>query len=382
MKKEQFLYEKIYSDIKNRILTGELKEGTCLPQIGELAADFSVSTITVTNALNALRDEGYLNRIKGKGSFVQLPEESFRDSRDLERLFLRDGGAASVKHGETGGDRMLGLVLEHISSCFGLDMMYAADELAAKAGYKLCVRFSYGIREKETEEIEFLKNLGVCGIIVMPCHGLYYNTEILKLVIEGFPMVLIDKNMEGIPVPSVRTDNHLAMTELVDYLVGKGKKKIGFITFSENGTSSIKDRKKGFRDAVKRAGAQRMAECCLEGAEKINIYSEDFNEDHRDMIEAYLRDNRELEAVICAEYGIARCLGKQKEQEGREKITVCCIDEDYLSPGGPHFTHIKQNEKKIAFEAIRILLKQVEKNAPGYEQMDCLVPGIFREVEN
>ncbi len=373
MKKEQFLYEKIYSDIKNRILSGALKEGTCLPQIGELAADFGVSTITVTNALNALRDEGYLNRIKGKGSFVRLPDDSFKSGPDEE--------AESGKPGETGGERMLGLVLEHISSCFGLDMMYAADELAAKAGYKLCVRFSYGIREKETEEIEFLKNLGVSGIIVMPCHGLYYNTEILKLVIEGFPMVLIDKNMEGIPVPSVRTDNHLAMTQLVDYLVGKGKKKIGFITFSENGTSSIKDRRMGFRDAVKRAGAQRMEECCLEGAEKINIYSEDFNEDHRDMIESYLRDNRELEAVICAEYGIARCLGKQRDQKDRGKITVCCIDEDYLSPGGPHFTHIKQNEKKIAFEAIRILLKQVEKD-PGYEQMDCLVPGIFREVEN
>ena len=33
----------------------------------------------------------------------------------------------------------------------------------------------------------------------MPCHGLYYNTAILKLVIEEFPMVLIDKKMEGIP---------------------------------------------------------------------------------------------------------------------------------------------------------------------------------------
>ncbi|MCA5010910.1 hypothetical protein HP393_20900, partial [Clostridioides difficile] len=89
-------------------------------------------------------------------------------------------------------------------------------------------------------------------------------------------------------------------------------------------------------------------------------------------IEQYLDDNKDLDAVICAEYGIARWLGKWKG------ITVCCIDEDYLSPGGPHFTHIKQNEKKIAFEAIRILLKQIEKD-PSYSQMDRLVPGIFCE---
>lgn len=52
----------------------------------------------------------------------------------------------------------------------------------------------------------------------MPCHGKYYNTGILKQVIEHFPMVLIDKQMEAIPVSSVRTDNYAAMKALVDYL--------------------------------------------------------------------------------------------------------------------------------------------------------------------
>ncbi|WP_312445312.1 GntR family transcriptional regulator [Lacrimispora sp.] len=365
MEKEQFLYKKIYLDLKNKILSGELEEGTCLPQTGELASAYGVSTITITNALNALKEEGYLNRIKGKGSFIKLPAKG---SGTVTASF----DAPSEQMEDRDRDKMLGLVLEHVSSCFGLDMMYAMDAMAAEAGYKLCVRFSYGEREKETEEIEFLKELGVSGIIVMPCHGLYYNTEILKLVVEEFPMVLIDKKMEGIPVPSVRTDNHLAMKELVDYLIHKGKKKIGFITFSENGTSSIKDRRKGFREAIRAAGLEIMEECCLEGAEKINIYSDDFDSGHSGDIERYLNVNKDLDAVICAEYGIARLLGKRKG------IAICCIDEDYLSPGGPLFTHIKQNEKKIAFEAISILLKQVEKD-PSYSQMDCLVPGIFCE---
>lgn len=365
MEKEQFLYKKIYLDLKNKILTGELTEGTCLPQTGELASSYGVSTITITNALNALRMEGYLNRIKGKGSFIQLPA---RGAEVLTGSF--DGGAEQYEG--RNGDKMLGVVLEHVSSCFGLDMMYAMDSMAAEAGYKLCVRFSYGERDKETEEIEFLKALGVSGIIVMPCHGLYYNTAILKLVIEAFPIVLIDKKMEGIPVPSVRTDNYLAMKKLVDYLVRKGNKKIGFITFSENDTSSIKDRRKGFLEAIKAAGIEKMAECRLEDSEKIEIYSDDHDTGYSERIEQYLKDNKDLEAVICAEYGIARWIGDRKG------ITVCCIDEDYLSPGGPHFTHVKQNEREIASEAVRILLKQVEKD-PSYSQTDCLVPGIFYE---
>ena len=258
-----------------------------------------MSTITITNALNALKGDGYLNRIKGKGSFIQLPVKS-------TGTIISGFDAAAEPYVSPDRDKMLGLVLEHVSSCFGLDMMYAMDAMAAEAGYKLCVRFSYGEREKETEEIEFLKELGVSGIIVMPCHGIYYNTAILKLVVEEFPMILIDKKMEGIPVPSVRTDNHLAMKELVDYLVHKGNKKIGFITFSENGTSSIKDRRKGFREAIKAAGVENMEECCLEGAEKINIYSDDIDIGLSEKIEQYLDDNKDLDAVICAEYGIAR----------------------------------------------------------------------------
>ncbi len=365
MEKEQFLYKKIYVDLKNKILAGELTEGACLPQTGELASAYGVSTITITNALNALRMEGYLNRIKGKGSFVQIPAE-------VTDPFSGDFEGSTRQTEDKEEKRLLGLVLEHVSSCFGLDMMYAMDAMASKAGYKLCVRFSYGEREKETEEIEFLKELGVNGIIVMPCHGLYYNTAILKLVIEEFPMVLIDKKMEGIPVTSVRTDNRLAMKELVEYLVSKGNKKIGFITFSENDTSSIKDRRRGFKEAIRAARLENMAECLLEGSEKIKIYSDDLDTEYGERIGRYLNKNKDLDAVICTEYGIARWVGD------RQGITVCCIDEDYLSPGGPRFTHIKQDEKKIAIEAVRILLKQVEKD-PSYSQMDRLVPGIFHE---
>lgn len=213
MEKEQFLYKKNLSGFKkNKILAGELEEGTCLPQTGELAAEYGVSTITITNALNALKGEGYLNRIKGKGSFIQLPVKS---AGTLTNCL----DAASERYENPDRDKMLGLVLEHVSSCFGLDMMYAMDAMAAEAGYKLCVRFSYGEREKETEEIEFLKELGVSGIIVMPCHGIYYNTAILKLVVEEFPMILIDKKNGG-DSGSIRKNRQLYCHERAGGLSG------------------------------------------------------------------------------------------------------------------------------------------------------------------
>ena len=82
--------------------------------------------------------------------------------------------------------------------------------LAKKTGYSLIVRFSYGDRERETEEIHSLMSLHVDGMIIMPCHGKNYSPAILQLYLDDFPVVLIDKKMKGIPVPSVRTDNKAA----------------------------------------------------------------------------------------------------------------------------------------------------------------------------
>ena len=56
----------------------------------------------------------------------------------------------------------------------------------------------------------------------MPSHGEHYNTKILKLVIDGFPIVLIDKNLDGIPVSAVYTDNEARTGILLDHLVNRG----------------------------------------------------------------------------------------------------------------------------------------------------------------
>ncbi len=67
--------------------------------------------------------------------------------------------------------------MEHVSSSFGLDLLYKIDRDAEANGYKTITRFSYYSREKETDEIDFLVASRIAGLIVMPCHGVYYNPK-------------------------------------------------------------------------------------------------------------------------------------------------------------------------------------------------------------
>ena len=64
------IYEQIVNQLKNAIVTGELKAGEALPSIRMLANDLQVSVITTKRAYEELESSGFINSYTGKGSFV------------------------------------------------------------------------------------------------------------------------------------------------------------------------------------------------------------------------------------------------------------------------------------------------------------------------
>lgn len=64
------IYEQIYNQIKNRIISGEVKEDEALPSIRSLAKDLRISVITTKRAYDELEREGFVYTVAGKGCFV------------------------------------------------------------------------------------------------------------------------------------------------------------------------------------------------------------------------------------------------------------------------------------------------------------------------
>ncbi|NLB89751.1 MAG: GntR family transcriptional regulator [Clostridiales bacterium] len=67
------IYEQIYHQIREGILSGELVEGEVLPSIRQLAKDLQVSVITTTRAYRDLENDGLVAIVQGKGCYV-LPQ--------------------------------------------------------------------------------------------------------------------------------------------------------------------------------------------------------------------------------------------------------------------------------------------------------------------
>ena len=100
------IYEQITSQIKNMIVSGELKAEDPLPSMRLLAKELRISLITTKRAYEDLEREGFIVTVHGKGSFVScanqammLEEKRKEVEADLE-LAIRKGRSLGMSNQE------------------------------------------------------------------------------------------------------------------------------------------------------------------------------------------------------------------------------------------------------------------------------------------
>lgn len=80
------IYEQIVSQIKAKIMSGELKDGVPLPSMRLLAKDLRISVITTKRAYEELERDGFIVSITGKGSFVAEKNLDFIREEHLRQI--------------------------------------------------------------------------------------------------------------------------------------------------------------------------------------------------------------------------------------------------------------------------------------------------------
>lgn len=80
------IYEQIKDQIKNKIVSNELKTGEQLPSIRSLAKDLRISVITTKNAYEELEREGYVETIPGKGMYVANKNAELIREEQLQKI--------------------------------------------------------------------------------------------------------------------------------------------------------------------------------------------------------------------------------------------------------------------------------------------------------
>lgn len=80
------IYDQIYTQIKDMIISGALREDEALPSIRNLAKDLRISVITTKRAYDELEKEGFLYTVAGKGSFVAPKNVELLREENLKQI--------------------------------------------------------------------------------------------------------------------------------------------------------------------------------------------------------------------------------------------------------------------------------------------------------
>ena len=80
------IYDQIYTQIKEQILLGELKEHEQLPSIRGLAKDLKISFITTKRAYEELEKDGYIYTVQAKGCYVAPKNAELYREEQLKKI--------------------------------------------------------------------------------------------------------------------------------------------------------------------------------------------------------------------------------------------------------------------------------------------------------
>lgn len=331
------LYVEIYNKLKEDIILGTYPPGSMLPSEAELAESFYVSRITIQKAMQLLKNEGYISRTAGKGTFVEnIPTKPQQHT--------------------------IGLVLCNISYSFGLRILVAVERSAAQHGYHVIFKNSVDSAEEETKAINDLVALGVDGIIIQPVHKEFYNETLIQLHFNHFPIVLVDRCFSGFAIPSISTNNFEAAQAAAQYLFDKGHTGIGFVCSPQQNTSTIQDRIDGF------TSAQLLNNHELSDSNILNTILSPHKSDNSDVfrkdvetIKSYLLANREITALISSEFTVTQLIVqaiRELHKSIPEDYSLIVFDE-YESVNLPIATHIKQDQTAIGRVAFETLLSKI-----------------------
>lgn len=399
MEKEYF-YRKIYNDLLQGIKTGSFPPGSRVPSEKELAERYGVSRITSKKALEMLAEQKLIERMPGKGSYV-LEQDSHRPQREKtgQREFDRsENGRRENHHRENAqkesgqeenrqnknsqnknsqnensqdGDwrsrddrnrskRLIGVILDSFDVSYGCGLVNGIECECGKQGFHMVLKCTRGSMEEEIKAVDDLIALGVQGIILMCVQGENYNANVLRLSLEHFPIVLVDRELTGLPIPCVSTDHYQAARELMELLIEKGHTGISFLSHPFIQTSSVAARFSGYLDTMLEHGLMTSEDIWLKNLGSMISgpgKSREQKETDVERIENFVRAHPEITGFFAVDqilgsmvYQVLRRIGLEKE-----KGIVFFDSPDEIWDSNLTSDYVVQDEKLIGVRAVQFL---------------------------
>lgn len=308
--------------------------------IKDVAKEAKVATSTVSRVLS---------------NNPRISEETKERVHDaIKKLNYRPNAIArSLANNKT---RILGVVLPNeavdlLANPFFINAMKGMSMYAQSKNYYITYAFSK-YEDGELENIKEITNSNlVDGIVLLRVRDNDEKIKYLKNI--NFPFVVIGRPNLTEEVLWVDNNNYQAMYNIVNQLISKGHRKIGFVGAIENLNMS-KDRFKGYKDALE------MNQIYFN--ENIVIHRNEFNEDEGQIAcKALLKE--EISAIVTTDDLIAFGIIKEFNKRNIKNISVVGFNNTQLAQfQKPPLASVDINADKLGYQAAKLLIENLEGN--------------------
>lgn len=250
--------------------------------------------------------------------------------------------------------KTLGLVLPSTEkdifvNPFFIQIMRGISHYAQEKGYY--IMYTYG--KDEDEELEHLQNLinsrRVDGVILTTVRENDRGIELLKE--RKFPFVVIGKPEEIDDVLWVDNDNFHAMYSVVNCLIQKGHRKIGFIGGHKN-LNVTRNRLDGYKRALENSGIKVSEELI-----KLGEFTEE--DGYREMKEI-MGDDMPT-AVVTTDDILAFGVIKATKEEDIDMAIVGFNNTPLAEYQTPKLSSVDINAEKLGFFGAKLLINKLLK---------------------
>lgn len=303
--------------------------------INEIAKLAGVSRATVSRYLN----EGYVSEEKRQIIAKVIAETGYTPSAQARIL-------------RTKKTKLIGVIIPKIDSQAVSRAVLGINETLSKVGYQIILADTFNDEHKELEYLKIFQNNQVDGIILIATVFTNEHKKLLKKL--NIPVVIVGQYLKG--YSCIYHDDYNAAKDIIKILIGKGRKKIGYIGVNPNDESAGKARYQGYIEALKENAIEADHELM-----KIAKFSlDDGYSKAKDLID----NNPDIDSLFCATDNIAIGAMQYLKECGKkipEDISIVGFGHTDVSKiVDPKLTTVHFHYKTSGIEAANIVINMIE----------------------
>ena len=347
MAESQHKYHQLANEVERMIKNQKLKPHDPVFSEGELAKMFNVSTMTAKMALKHLAIQGVVYRMSRRGTFLcDSPSEIQINDVNKELPF---GAMKSIS---------IGMIVPDLDSY--ISQMISTIESEARAQhYNLMIKISRGI-EDEDSCLRQLVDERIEGIIWFPRARDYCSQQVLRLKMEGYPIVMIDRYFPEVLIDCVYPDYFEGTYQMVEHLIHKGHREIGIVTNAISAIGSSEDQYQGYFKALFDHEITAISKNIhiIEKTKDRTNYS-----DKDPLLDRFLRENPDLTAIICGDDHIAASVLYSAMRLNilvPNQLSIAGFSDIQLAMMLPvALTTVRQPTEELGKEAVKLLIRRM-----------------------